>query len=119
MMIIQIKGDTHFTINIDPGVWIFDERRFPIEPNGLGMFLRPFLLNSEPKEGAHTAIIHRRDGENISLSYEEILNSYFCFALDGKPLHESQGGPALLYLKNQDQKSQPIDSIQTIEIVSS
>ncbi|SFX44944.1 hypothetical protein SAMN04487866_10844 [Thermoactinomyces sp. DSM 45891] len=118
-MIIQIKGDTNFTINIDPGVWIFDERRFTIEPSSLGMALRPFLINAEPKEGAHTALIHRRDGEKICLSYEEILHSYLCFAIDGKPLGEKQGGPALLYLRDQDHKSQPIDSIQTIEIVSS
>lgn len=122
-MIIQIKGDTNFTINLDPGIWIFDERRFPLETklervSGLGIKLRPFLLNAEPKEGAHTVIIHRREGEKIQLSFQEVLDSYLCFAIDGKPIQEEQGGPALLYLSNGSNQDQPIGSIKTIEVVN-
>lgn len=123
LMIIQIKGDTNFTINLDPGIWIFDERKFPMETklqgvSGLGIELRPFLLNAEPKEGAHTVMIHRREGENIQLSFEEVLDSYLCFAIDGKPVREDQGGPALLYLSDGSNLDQPIRFIKTIEVVS-
>lgn len=122
-MIIQIKGDTNFTINLDPGIWIFDERRFPLQTkleqvSGLGIELRPFLLNAEPKDGAHTVIIHRRVGENIQLSFQEVLNSYLCFAIDGKPIREDEGGPALLYLSDGSNQDHPVGFIKTIEVVS-
>lgn len=117
--VIQITGDVKFTINLDPTIWIFDERQFPLEERlegveGLAVELAPFLANAEPSETATKLICRRRRGEDVVISMEEAKKAFLCFAKQNKPIKE--GGPALLYLSDGSNKDQPIDYLTHLEV---
>lgn len=118
--VIQVTGDVKYTIHLDPTIWIFDERRFPLEErldgvSGLAVELAPFLANAEPSEKATKLICRRRQGEDVVISMEEAKKAYLCFAKDNKPIRE--GGPALLYLADGSNKDQPVDYLTHLEVV--
>jgi hypothetical protein len=118
--IILVTGKVKFRINLDPTIWIIDERRFPLEERlpgveGLAVELGTFLKNAEPDLDATHVIVHRRDGEHVTLTIEEARTALMCFAKNGKPIREK--GPALLYLADGSNKDHPIDSIRELEVV--
>lgn len=119
-MLIRVTGQVQFTINIDPTVWIFDKRKFPLEDRipgatGSAMELEPFLMNAEPLPCVTHVLCHREGKETVRLTWEQTRTSYLCFALDGEPIRE--GGPALLYLADGGNKEQPIDFLRQLELI--
>ncbi|TCS95037.1 hypothetical protein [Hazenella coriacea] len=118
--IILITGQVKFTINLDPSIWIIDDRRFPLEERlngveGLALELAPFLSNAEPDSTATHVICHRSVGDPVKFTFEQVKSSYLCFAKDGKPIRD--GGPALLYLADGSNKEAPVDFITKLEVV--
>ncbi|SMO61275.1 hypothetical protein [Melghirimyces algeriensis] len=118
--VILIMGKTNYQINLDPSIWIFDERRFSMEErfagvNGLGMELGPFLENAKPTEDAKAVVIHQRDGQTVKLSLDEASSAVLQFAQDGKPIRPN--GPALLYLADGSNQDSPIDCIEKLELI--
>lgn len=82
-----------------------------------GTFVMPikdFLTTSQPKTQAKEAILHKRDGQTVHLSLEELENSMLLFAEEGKPIKED--GPVHLYLKDGSNKNEPVTGIEKIEI---
>jgi hypothetical protein len=118
--VILITGKVEFQINLDPTVWIFDERKFPLEERlpgveGLAMELGIFINHAQPHPEATKVICHRSQGEPITLSLEQVRTAYLCFAKENRPIRE--GGPALLYLADGSNKDHPIDFLTQLEIV--
>jgi hypothetical protein len=118
--IILITGNVKFRINLDPSIWIIDNRKFPLGDRlpgteGLAVELWPFLKNAEPAEDATHVICHRSKGENVTLTMEQAKSALMCFAKENKPIRE--GGPALLYLADGSNKDQPIDYLTELEVV--
>ncbi|PTX58331.1 hypothetical protein C8P63_11779 [Melghirimyces profundicolus] len=118
--VILITGKVKYQINLDPSVWIFDDRRFEMEErfpgvDGLGMELGPFLENAAPEADAQKLIIHRRNKDQVSLSLEEARSAVLQFAREGKPIRPD--GPALLYLSDGSNKEHPVDFIEKMEVV--
>lgn len=119
--IILITGLVKFTINLDPSIWIIDDRRFSLEERlddveGLAMELAPFLENAEPDPTATHVICHRSTGDDVKLTIEQAKSSYLCFAKQNKPIRD--GGPALLYLADGSNKEAPIDFITKLELTN-
>lgn len=117
--VIQITGDVKYSINLDPTIWIFDERRFPLEERlegveGLAVELAPFLANAEPSESATKVICRRHRGDDVIISMDDAKKAFLCFAKQNKPIQE--GGPALLYLSDGSNKEQPVDSLTHLEV---
>ena len=118
--IILITGNVQYKITLDPTIWIFDDRRFPLEERiegaeGLAMEIEPFIHNAKPLENTSKAILHLRNEETIELRFADLLSSLVCFAIDNKPIRE--GGPALLYLADGSNKAKPISNIKEIELI--
>lgn len=128
--IVPIKGATSYTINLDPSVWIFDERKIDLESfklhgeerevkerdvNGTyGIPFRPFLRNSEPHPSAKSLICHRQDRSSVTLTLDEAFDSILAFSSQGKPLKED--GPIHLYLSNGRHTDPPITHIIAFEV---
>ncbi|SFI98326.1 hypothetical protein [Thermoflavimicrobium dichotomicum] len=118
--VILITGKVKFRINLDPTIWIVDDRHFPLSERlpgveGLAMELGPFLNNAEPDLSATHMICHRSQGENVVLTMEEARSAYLCFAKNNQPIRE--GGPALLYLADGSNKDEPIDYLTELEVI--
>lgn len=118
--IILITGKVQFTINIDPTVFIFDEKRFDLsqripETEGLAMELWPLIERAEPSAEATKVICHRYQGDAVEISLSQAKEAYLCFAKNGKRIIE--GGPAVIYLADGSNRDQPIDFIDRLEIV--
>lgn len=128
--IVPIKGATSFTINLDPSVWIFDQRKIDLESFVLhgeerevkereakgtyGIPFRPFLRNSEPLPTAKSLICHRQDGSSVTLALDEAFDSILAFSCLGKPLKEN--GPIHLHLSNGQHTVPPITHIIAFEV---
>lgn len=72
-----------------------------------------FLQTSEVKDGAKTARL-TRDEDEVIITVEQLKNSYFLFAVDGKPVQED--GPVHLYFRDGSNKDQPIKGVKAITI---
>jgi hypothetical protein len=119
--IILITGKVRFRINLDPTIWIIDDRRFSLSDRipgteGLAMELAPFLNNAEPAPEATHVILHRSKGENEILTLEQARTSFLCFAKENKPIRE--GGPALLYLADGSNKDNPVSHLTELEVTT-
>jgi hypothetical protein len=77
------------------------------------MPLGDFIDNAEVKPGAENATLATEKGE-VVISLEELKESYFLFARDGKPLTED--GPVHLYFQDGSNKENPIKNITKIII---
>jgi hypothetical protein len=162
--VIVFKGAVTYPITIDPGVWIFDERKIdlrtysgeemndgadhvnylkgagaqwdkelregatpPSERRSLveerkalegdyAMKLAPFIENAQPLPGAVSVVIHREQGEPVTMSLADAKRAILQFAKDGKPIRE--GGPVLFYLpEDWKAKKDPVDHIVAFEFV--
>lgn len=116
--VIIINGNVTYHINLDPSIWIFDDRRFDMQArfpgvDGLGMELAPFLEHAQPAADASRMVIHRREGSPVLVSMEQARSAVLQFAREGKPIRPD--GPALLYLPESD-PNQPISHIKRLEI---
>ncbi|QKG85208.1 hypothetical protein GXN76_12485 [Kroppenstedtia pulmonis] len=117
--IILIHGKVKHQVNLDPTLWIFDDRRFQMAERfpgieGLGMELAPFLDNAQPAPGATQGVIHQQNGSQHIFTLEELYRCVLQFARDGKPIHPE--GPALLYQQDGSNRNQPLGFIEQIEI---
>ncbi|MDR6225313.1 hypothetical protein [Desmospora profundinema] len=117
--VIMITGKVAYQINVDPSIWIFDDRRFDMQDrfpgvDGLGMELAPFLEHARPEEDASRMVIHRREGNPVLLSLEQARSAVLQFAREGKPIRPD--GPALLYLTDGGDPTRPISHIERMEI---
>lgn len=126
--VIPIKGATAFTINLDPSVWIFDERKFDLDPfiqtgareyvkerevsGSYAISFEPFLQNAEPFPTAKYVRCHVQNGEQITVTLEEAKQGVLAFSKDGQPLKAD--GPVHLYYGND--KQQPITHITMFEV---
>lgn len=118
--VILIEGNVKYQINLDPSLWIFDDRRFEMEErfpgvNGLGIEFGPFLKNAEPAEDATKLVVHQRGGGRCILPLEPAYTAVLQFAREGKPIRPD--GPALLFLADGSNQDRPIDFIEKIEVV--
>ncbi|MEC5422823.1 hypothetical protein QGM71_04835 [Virgibacillus sp. C22-A2] len=77
------------------------------------MPLDDFLANAEIDSIASAAILVTASGE-VTISLDELINSYFLFARDGKPLKED--GPVHLYYKDGSNRENPIKNITKVII---
>ncbi|SDJ04228.1 hypothetical protein [Salimicrobium halophilum] len=75
------------------------------------MPLLPFLHTSEIDKNANTAVLETTDGE-VSITTEQIRDSYALFAETGKPLKED--GPIHLYFGDGSNKEAPVKGIKKI-----
>lgn len=78
------------------------------------MPIKDFVEHAEAKEDAKTATLLVEDGEDVTISLEELKNSYLLFALNGKTLKE--GGPVHFYHKDGSNRDNPVKSIQKIVV---
>lgn len=118
--VILITGLVQFRINLDPSIWIIDDRRFLLSDRiegteGLAMELAPFLKNAEPDAKATHIICHRSVGEPVTLTMGQAQTALMCFAKENQPIRE--GGPALLYLADGSNKENPVDHLTELEVV--
>ena len=77
------------------------------------MPLDDFIKNAEVKPDAKQVILEQQEKE-VTISLAELKNSYFLFAIDGKPLKED--GPVHLYYKDGSNKDNPIKNIKKLII---
>lgn len=117
--VILITGKVKFRINLDPSVWLFDDRRFPLDSKiegtkGTAITLKPFIDNAEPSPSVTQLICHRRDHAPVSIPIHQVDQCYLCFAIDHQPL--PAGGPVWLYFADGRNKDQPIDHITEFEL---
>lgn len=120
-LVILITGQVKFQINLDPSIWIFDERRFQLSDRlegteGTAIEFKPFLEHAEPDPLANKLICHRREAEPVTISMSEAKKSFLCFAIDNQPLGEQ--GPVLLYFADGSNKENPIGRIKKFEVIS-
>lgn len=127
--IVPIKGETDYTINLDPSVWIFDQRKIDLsvfiqtgEEQGVkerettGSYaipFQPFLDNAEPKNHASKVICHLEAGTQQTITLKEAYGALLAFSADGKPLRED--GPLHLYFRNKHSEP-PITQIIAFEL---
>lgn len=77
------------------------------------MPLKDFILNAEAPKNAERALLHRGN-DIIAITYEQLLNSYALFAINGKPL--IQDGPIYIIFSDGSNEADPIKNVQSIEI---
>lgn len=77
------------------------------------MPLADFIANAEVKPEAEDVTLVTKEGE-IMISLQELKQSYFLFAREGKPLKED--GPVHLYFKDGSNKAHPIKNITKVII---
>jgi hypothetical protein len=128
--IVPIKGATNFTINLDPSVWIFDQRKVDLDvfiQNGeehqvperkttgsYGIPLQPFLDHAEPTRNATKVICHLEGGDSTTISLKEAYHALLAFSSNGKPLRED--GPLHLYFRNERHGEPPITQVIAFEV---
>lgn len=117
----MITGEVNYTINLDPSIWTFDERRFPLsekfpQTEGTAIELNHFLAHADIKPTASKIICHRGDQEPVPISIAEANDCYLCFAINDQPIKEQ--GPVKLYLADGSNLHHPIDQITKFEVVS-
>lgn len=78
------------------------------------MPIKDFITHSEIKKNAKNATLIVSEGEDITISLEELSNSYLLFAVDGKPLKED--GPVHFYHKDGSNRDNPIKSVKKIMV---
>lgn len=78
------------------------------------MPINEFVAHAEPKKEATTATLQVGDGEDVTISLDQLNHAYLLFAVDGKPLKEA--GPVHLYFKDGSNKENPVKSINKIII---
>ncbi|MFC2950236.1 hypothetical protein [Virgibacillus sediminis] len=81
--------------------------------NSYVMPIEDFLQHAEINPGAVDATLVTKDGEH-RLSLDELQNSYFLFAVDGKPLKED--GPVHVYYGDGSNQKDPIKNVFEIII---
>lgn len=120
--IIQIDGRVRFKITLDPSIWIFDDRRFPIqkvfpqvEEQGECMYLGIFLNNAEPLEDATAVIVYRRSEDQVIIPLEVAQKAILRFSREKRALRED--GPAWLYFADGSNVDNPIRSITRLELI--
>lgn len=128
--IVPIKGNTAFTINLDPSVWIFDERKIDLDQflsdgqkikveqrevtGSYGMSLQPFLEHAQPAPGASKLFCHLSNGDSHMLTMNEANDAIVAFAKNGKPLLDN--GPLHLYYGDDRRHDQPLTDIIGFEV---
>lgn len=75
--------------------------------------LKDFILNAEAHENAERAILHRKN-DQVIIAYDQLLNAYALFAIEGKPLFDD--GPIHIIFGDGSNKAEPIKNVQSIEI---
>lgn len=120
--IIQIDGAVNYPVTLDPSVWIFDKRKFPIqdlfpqiEEQGDCMYVNTFLPNAEPLPEATHVICHLGGGKMVTLPIEQVSSGIFRFSKNKKALRED--GPAWLYFADGSNCNNPVISIKRLELV--
>ncbi len=158
--ILQINGNVKFPIYLDPGTWIFDDRKFDLDSwhpenkqkedqeqetylkqvssqwdkeiiegaspppsnpvkktkkqqlteTSFGIFLKPFLLNTEPDSTSATVIVHT-EKSNFSFTFEEALQLVAGFSINGKPIKSDEGGPIHIYHGDGSNRHDPIKNV--------
>lgn len=76
------------------------------------MPIHDFLNHAEINDDAKDATLITSEGE-VSISIDQLYNSYLLFALNGKPLKED--GPVHLLYKDGTNKDNPIKGIKKIQ----
>lgn len=74
-----------------------------------GMLLKPFLQNSEPKEGVTQVEVVQADGARHIISFEHALQCIVGFSHKGQPLKED--GPVHLYFGDGANRQTPIKNV--------
>lgn len=120
--VILITGDVNYTINLDPAIWTFDERKFELTDklpgtSGTAIELKHFLNHAEPSKTATHLICHRGDLAPVTITLDQAKTCFLCFAINDQPLTDQ--GPILLYLADGSNKDHPIDQITKFEVISS
>lgn len=82
--------------------------------NSYVMRLEPFLKTAEISENAKDATIVQTDGNQQSLTLEQLKNTYLLFSWNGKPLKED--GPVHIYFTDGSNKDRPIKYVNKIII---
>lgn len=77
------------------------------------MPIKEFIDKAEIKDNAKEAVLITNSGEQ-TITLDELTNSYFLFAVEGKPLRED--GPVYLLFRDGSNKDNPIKGIQKIII---
>jgi DMSO/TMAO reductase YedYZ molybdopterin-dependent catalytic subunit len=130
MSVIPIKGRTTYIINLDPSVWIFDNRKIDLNAfklEGLltevdarettgdyGIPFKPFLTNAEPLPEATSVICHQSNGDSVTIQLEDALESILAFSQQGRPLKD--GGLIHLYLTGEKKNEKVITHITFFEV---
>ncbi|GAA0613355.1 hypothetical protein GCM10009001_33240 [Virgibacillus siamensis] len=81
--------------------------------NSYVMPIREFVENAGINGNATGATLATKNGE-IDISIDKLLDSYFLFAVDGKPLKTD--GPVHLYFKDGSNQDAPITGVEKIII---
>ncbi|GAA4710144.1 hypothetical protein [Brevibacillus fulvus] len=79
------------------------------------MRLAYFIENAQPDPSVSKMVIHREQGDKVTLSLADAKRAILQFSKDGKPIRE--GGPVYLYLPETWKKKEPIDQITVFEFV--
>lgn len=77
------------------------------------MPINDFLDYAEIKSGSNKVTLDTDNGD-VTMTVEQLYNSYLLFAIDGKPLKED--GPVHLLFKDGTNKDQPIKGVKKIII---
>ncbi|HET7657395.1 MAG TPA: peptidyl-prolyl cis-trans isomerase [Bacillales bacterium] len=136
--IIVLTGNVNYTLTLDPSSWLFDDRKFELEPyfeephdldnpprkfNKRDLLLKdytfavpfkPFLENAEPKPESAKLIVETQSGETHELSMEQAKKGILAFTKAGKFLKED--GPAHFYLGDGSNRKQPIKEIAKLVV---
>ncbi|PKR78495.1 hypothetical protein CEY16_01690 [Halalkalibacillus sediminis] len=88
------------------------ERKKVLE-NSYVMPIRHFIHNAEPSVEATEAVLHTNEGE-VTITYQQLLESLLLFALDGKPLREN--GPVQVLFGDGSNQDEPIQGVHTITV---
>ncbi len=119
--IVTIDGEVNYPITLDPTIWIFDKRTFPIQvvfpqiqEEGQCMHLNPFLHHAEPLRGASKVVCVLKSGERVPLTLEQANAAILRFSRNKKAILED--GPLWLYLADGSNVDSPIRNIQRFEV---
>ncbi|GAA0382816.1 hypothetical protein [Bacillus horti] len=128
--IVPIRGNTAYTINLDPSVWIFDKRKINLElflasgeraevpereaSGSYGIPFEPFLNHAEPLPNSTAVQLVQANGEKTVLTLAEAANGILGFAEQGKALKSS--GPIIFY--HDHQSKEPIPQVVAFEVIT-
>ncbi|WP_099157956.1 hypothetical protein [Virgibacillus ndiopensis] len=82
--------------------------------NSYVMPINDFINHAEINKVAQKATLVTEHGD-VDISLEELKNSYFLFAIEGKPIKDN--GPVHVYYKDGSNKDNPITGVHKIVIV--